>query len=141
MKIKKNDDGISELLGTILLLLIAVTVFVIIQAHILSSPAPHQQPYVTFVGEIHGKNITLLHCGGEPLSLQTQVEFKIDENIFNIVVGDNDYLESKYKSDGIWNIGECLIFNYGSELNNFYVKVTVLDVISDTFVMDEVLQV
>ena len=140
MKIKKNNDSVSEVLGTILLLLIAVTVFVIIQAHILSNPTPNQQPYVTIVGEINGKNITLLHSGGEPLSLQTQVSFKIGENIFNIVVGENDYLDSKFKSDGVWNIGESLIFNYGSELNNLYVKVTVVDVVSNTIVMDEILQ-
>jgi FlaG/FlaF family flagellin (archaellin) len=140
MKIKKNNDSVSEVLGTILLLLIAVTIFVIIQAHILSNPTPHQQPYVTIVGEIQGKNITLLHSGGEPLSLQTKVTFEIGENVINIVIWENDYLDSKLKIDGEWNIGESLIFSQESELNNLYVKVTVVDVVSNTIVMDEILQ-
>jgi hypothetical protein len=73
MKIKKNNDAVSELIGSVLLLLIAVTVFVVIQANILSYPTPVQEPFVTIIGEIQGKNITLLHRGGEPLSLKTRV--------------------------------------------------------------------
>jgi hypothetical protein len=140
MKIKKNNDAITEILGTILLLLIAVTCFIIIQANILSSPSPHQQPHVTIVGEIQGKNITLLHGGGEPLSLQTKVKFEIGENIFNIIIGENEYLDSKFKVDGVWNIGESLIFKQEFVLNNLKVKVTVVDVESNAIVMSEILQ-
>jgi len=140
MKIKKNNDAITEMFGTILLLFIAVTIFVIIQANILSNPTPHQQPYITIVGEIQGKDITLLHSGGEPLSLQTRVTFEIGENVINIVIGENDYLDSNYKADGVWNIGERLIFSQESDLSNLYVKVTVVDVVSNSIVMDEILQ-
>ena len=139
MKIKKNNDAVSELIGSVLLLLIAVTVFVVIQANILSYPTPVQEPFVTIIGEIQGKNITLLHRGGEPLSLKTRVSFKIDENITNIIIGENNYLDSKFKVDGEWNIGERLIFNQESELNDIKVRVTVVDVYTNTVVMDETL--
>jgi len=137
MKIKKNNGAISEIIGSILLLLIAVTIFVVIQANILSNQTSDQELYVTITGEIQGKNITLLHKGGEPLSLQTRVSFKIDENITNIIVGENDYLDSIFKQDDEWNIGERLIFNQGSDLSNVNVRVTVVDVYSNTVVMDE----
>jgi hypothetical protein len=139
MKIKKNNDAVSELIGSVLLLLIAVIVFVVIQANILSYPTPVQEPFVTIIGEIQGKNITLLHRGGEPLSLKTRVSFKIDENITNIIIGENNYLDSRFKEDGEWNIGERLIFNQESELNDIKVRVTVVDVNSNTVVMDETL--
>ena len=137
MKIKKNNYAISEMLGSVLLLLIAVTSFVVIHANVLFNPNLDDQTFVTIVGEIKGKNITLLHRGGESLSLQTKVTFEIGENIFNIIIGENEYLDSKFKVDGLWNIGEKLIFKQESDLDNLEVKVTVVDVKSNTVVMSE----
>jgi len=139
MKIKKNNNAISEILGTVLLLVIAVTSFTIINANILFNPTPHEQPYVTIVGEIKGKNIILLHRGGESLSLQTKVNFEINENTYNIVIGENEYLDSESKVDGEWNIGETLIFKQELYLNNLNVKVTVVDAESNAVIMSETL--
>jgi len=139
MKIKKNNYAISEMLGSVLLLLIAVTSFMVIHANILFNPFPDDQTFVTIVGEIKGKNITLLHKGGESLSLQTKAIFEIGENTFNIIIGENEYLDSEFKVDGLWNIGESLIFKQGSDLNNLKVKVTIVDVETNSVVMSEIL--
>ena len=140
MRIKKNNVAISEMFGTVLLLLIAVVSFSIIQFNVLSNNEFTQdQPFVTIVGEIKGKNITLLHRGGKSLSLETKVNFEIDGNISNIIIGENDYLDSTSKEDSVWNIGESLIFKQDLDLNNLKVKVTVIDVKGNTVVMSEVL--
>ncbi len=139
MRIKKNNVAISEMFGTVLLLLIAVVSFSIIQFNILSNEFTQDQPFVTIVGEIKGKNITLLHRGGKSLSLETKVNFEIDGNISNIIIGENDYLDSTSKEDSVWNIGESLIFKQDLDLNNLNVKVTVIDVERNTVVMSEVL--
>ncbi len=139
MKIKKNNNGISEMLGSILLLIIAVASFTVVHANILFNPSLDDQTYVTIVGEIKGKNITLLHRGGESLSLQTKVIFEIDENKFNIIIGENDYLDSKFKTDGLWNIGESLIFKQANDLDDLKVKVTIVDVKTNCVVMSEIL--
>jgi hypothetical protein len=139
MRIKKNNVAISEMFGTVLLLLIAVVSFSIIQFNILSNEFTQDQPFVTIVGEIKGKNIILLHRGGKSLSLETKVNFEIDGNISNIIIGENDYLDSTSKEDSVWNIGESLIFKQDLDLNNLKVKVTVIDVERNTVVMSEVL--
>lgn len=139
MRIKKNNVAISEMFGTVLLLLIAVVSFSIIQFNILSNEFTQDQPFVTIVGEIKGKNIILLHRGGKSLSLETKVNFEIDGNISNIIIGENDYLDSTSKEDSVWNIGESLIFKQDLDLNNLNVKVTVIDVERNTVVMSEVL--
>ena len=139
MRIKKNNVAISEMLGTILLLLIAVVSFTVIQFNVLSNQFTQDQPFVTIIGEIKGKNIILLHRGGKSLSLQTKVNFEIGENIYNIIIGENEYLDSTFKADGVWNIGESLIFKQELDLNNLKVKVTVIDVERNTIVMSEIL--
>lgn len=139
MKIKNKNDAVSEMLGTVLLLLIAVVSFMIIEANVLLNPLTDDQSYITIVGEITEKNITLLHRGGESLSLKTKVIFEIDENIYNIIVGENDYLVSEFKVDGLWNIGESLIFTQAYDLDNSEVKVTVIDGESNTVIMSEIL--
>ena len=139
MKIKKNNDAISEMLGSILLLLIAVTSFIVIHANILFNPFPDDQTYITIVGEIKGKNITLLHRGGESLSMQTKAIFEIGENTFNIIIGENDYLNSEFKADGLWNIGESLIFKQANDLDDLKVKVTIIDVKTNCVVMSKIL--
>ena len=139
MRIKKNNIAVSEMLGTVLLLLIAVVSFTIIQFNILSNQFTQDQPFVTIIGDVKGKDIILLHRGGKSLSLQTKVNFEIDGNISNIVIGENDYLESAFKTDGVWNIGESLIFKQEFNLNNLKVKVTVIDVERNTIVMSEII--
>jgi len=139
MKIRKNNHGVSEMLGTVLLLLIAVSSFVIVHANMIFNPFSQDRPYTTIVGWKQKENIMLLHRGGESLSLQTKVKIEIDDDDpCNLVVGD--YLESKFKEDGLWDIGEIFKFEYGSDLSNSMVRVTVFDVETNTIIMSETIQ-
>jgi hypothetical protein len=137
MKIKKDNYAISEMLGTVLLLLIAVSSFAVVQANILLNPISQDQTYVTIKGDVKGNNIILLHRGGEPLSLKTKIKFEIDGNAYNIIIGENNYLTSEFKADGLWNIGESLVFIPGFDLTNLDVKVIVFDVETNTVLMSE----
>ncbi|MDH7506669.1 MAG: hypothetical protein QHH15_02630 [Candidatus Thermoplasmatota archaeon] len=135
--VKRNNYGISEMFGTVLLLSIAVSSFVIVHANLLLNPFSQDRPFTTVVGWKQGENITLLHRGGEPLSLKTKVTFEIGNNSFNIVIGN--YLDSESKYDGEWNIGEILIYNPPGfdDLADVDVKVTVFDVETNTIIMSE----
>ena len=131
MKIKRADDAVSEIIGTILLLTIVVAVFSGISIFVLAPPSDSPQPFVTITGKVEGANITLTHCGGESLSLSSVLFVTIDNSTSSTIVGN--CLDSISKDDGWWNIGEKL--NYPSGIiANQEVKVMVTDVESNSVV-------
>ena len=131
MKIKRADDAVSEILGTILLLLIVVTVFSGIYIFFSAPPSDIPQPFVTITGKMEGTNIALTHRGGDSLPLSSLLSVTINNSTNSTIVGD--CLDSISKDDGWWNIGEKL--NYPSGIiANQEVKVTVTDVESNSVV-------
>jgi hypothetical protein len=148
MKIKKADGAISEIVGALLLLLIALAVLSLVYAYVLSYPLPDSAPYVKIVGSLEGDNIVLLHRGGEALGLDTT--FRV--GILNSTVNTTDYmkvgnyLDSESKNDGFWNIGEILVYPVGditgskvhasvadSDSESIIFQVWFTEVFSDTF--------
>ena len=115
MKIKKADEAVSEIVGALLLLLIALAVISLLYAYVLSYPLPNPAPNVKISGSLEGDNIVLLHRGGEALDLDTTFGVGILNSTANttdyVMVGD--YLDSESKNDGFWNIGEILVYPVG----------------------------
>ncbi len=131
MKIKRADDAVSEIIGTILLLTIVVAVFSGIYIFVLAPPSDIPQPFVTITGKMEGTTITLTHRGGDSLPLSSVLFVTIDNSTNSTIVGD--CLDSISKDDGWWNIGEKL--NYPSGIiANQEVKVMVTDVESNSVV-------
>ncbi|MCK5113024.1 MAG: type IV pilin, partial [Thermoplasmatales archaeon] len=85
---KKEDKAISQIIGAILLLLIALAILSLVYMYVLSYPLPNPAPYVDIVGSLEEGNITLLHRGGESLDLDTEVRLTIGGIPKNITVGD-----------------------------------------------------
>jgi FlaG/FlaF family flagellin (archaellin) len=145
MKIKRTDDAVSEIVGTILLLMIVVAVFSGIYIIVLTPPSDTPQPFVTIVGkleEMDGEienlgnldetaDVVLIHGGGEPISLDSKILMTIGSTIVNMTVGN--CLDAKSKEDGAWTIGERIIYPVGNE-TCLHVEVTIVDVASNSVI-------
>ncbi len=119
---KTRDDAVSQIVGTILLLMIVSAIFPSIYIYYLNYPLPDSGPYVNIVGTIENRelyftnlgnfqercSIVLTHRGGESLSLNWKVVIIIGNITEGITVGD--CLDSESKDDGRWGIGERLIY-------------------------------
>jgi len=141
---KRNNFGVSDVVGTILLLGITVSLFSVLSLVVLSYPFQPSTPYVNIIGfvDTENNNITLEHRGGEKLPLDTKIIVTINNtDVYRMNVSDNFLLSNKSKEDGFWGIGENVIItpshNLVSDLNLTVsvVDVTVVDSKSNSVVM------
>jgi hypothetical protein len=136
MKLIKNDAAVNEIIGTIIMLIVATSVFSAVFAVVMSAPTPPSDIFVNLEASIRGENITITHIGGEALSLDTKITFKIDNNKENYTV--NDLLDIILHENG-WNIGEQIIFQSSILENNNIVHtihIQVVDKEINTLLMD-----
>jgi len=135
-KMKRANKAVSEILGTILLLMIAVSCFTVLYYFVLSAPAPTPGPIVEISGTIDENHIILMHRGGETLSLDTEIFMTIGGNTESMTVGD--FLDNESKEDGVWGLGEKVVypvvfdFDY---LNYPQADIMVVDVESNSAVL------
>jgi len=138
-KIKKQNKAVSEVLGTILLLVISVSVFTVVYASFFSVDLGPDVPSVSLMGIIEDNNLIILHQGGEDIGLNTKVIMRPVQNASDSEkVEVDNYLDLDAKNDGKWNIGES--FNYDLDnLSNFLefdaLEVFVVDTDSNTVIM------
>ena len=104
----KNSRAVSELVGSILLFGMVVSVMGIIYINVLSTPPPTNPPNVTIIGYVENNNLVLEHQRGDSLNLDTMITIKME--IENETFSIRDYLDVDAKEDGEWNIGEKVIF-------------------------------
>ena len=67
MKENKSKDAVSEILGTVLLLAMAVALFAVIYIIVFSITITTTPPIVNLVGSLDGENVIIEHHGGESL--------------------------------------------------------------------------
>jgi len=137
MKGKRTDEAISDLLGTMLLLTVAVSVFSVISLNTLSDISPEEHPLVTIVGALEGNNVILTHRGGESLPLESEIVLTIGGTQLNFTAGQ--LLDNKSKQDELWTVGELLVYS-GTNLTGLRVEATVIDVKDDTTLLMGILQ-
>jgi len=137
---KRKNHAVSEIVGTVLLLGIAIAMFTLVQlfAFGLLSENPNS-PSVRLIASIENGNVTIYHNGGESLPSNTKILFTIKDGFTdttNITVGDDDYLNES-NSNGKWDIGEKVV--YGLPLSytagSDSVLVMVLDISSNSVIM------
>jgi len=108
MRNKRNHNAVSELLGTMLLLFIAVAAFSVIYFYLASDNGPAPQTYVTLVGEIDAENVVLTHKGGESLDAKDTISFTVGGE-------KRPYLIEEYLIDtngnGKWDLGEKIVYD------------------------------
>ena len=141
IKIKRGNKAVSDIVGTILLLIIAVSIFSVLFFVVLSPilmPDSHNHSVsVDIIGTIEGNNIILEHRGGDAISLDSTLLVNIGGLKQKSTV--KDYLNNESKEDGDWNMGEKLVYPAG-DITGLEVEVTVIDEGSNSVVMAGKLQ-
>jgi len=147
-KIKQKTSAVSEVLDTILLLGIAVSLFSVVSIVVLSYPFNPSPPSANIVGFVDGNNIILEHRGGEDLDLDTKIMVTIDDDYSNsyvLTINDRYILGNESKNNNYWNIGENIIINATNDLPNLdlfgsKVDVTVVDMNTNSVILTGVLK-
>ncbi len=118
------DEGVSEVVGELLLLAIVVVVMAVLSSNISTLiPSVEDAPYARFIGFNEG-NITILHEGGESLQL-TDLRIVVEGNETTQCVFDGSMLvcdgnaagELSDDGNGCWDFGETLTI-YGDAVGN-----------------------
>ena len=145
----KQDEAVSEILGTALLISIAILFFSFLVIIVFSYPMTPSAPYVNIVGSIDSEtgDITIEHFGGDILAGDTKIFVTIEDELNEINIGTifkettqyNNWRVINSNRDGYWNFGE--IVTYSDNINpSMRVSVTVIDDESNSVVMNVVLQ-
>ena len=114
MKIVKSNRAVAEILGTMLLLTIAVLALSVIYLYVLSDDGPNPETYVKITGEVIGSNVIFEHRGGETLDLDTKISIEIAGIEYNGAV--SNWLNDKNNNDK-WNLGERMTFPFEYNLS------------------------
>lgn len=130
-KIVKNKTGVSEVVGVIIMLGIAIALFSIVYIMAINFPFNDPAPLVRITATINENYVILLHQGGESLSPDTNIIV-----VINGVVYTQTVALMLQEGDNSWNIGEKLLFDPGlGPLKNLEAKITVVDAITNTIIM------
>jgi flagellin-like protein len=129
-KINRNKKGVSEVVGTILMLGLAITLFAAVYITAVNFPFNEPDPSVRISATADKNTIVFAHQGGESLPADTRFIVAIDEDIYYKTA-------AQMNVSGDWNIGEILIFDDLPPLSlvNQEAKVTVVDGNSNSVVM------
>jgi len=99
-----SQNGVSDVLGSILLISIITTAIAIIAVGIFSQPPPEQIPAVSMEMNTAGNTILITHVGGDPLP-QSETRILID---------GNELTASFNRLDGApwtdWLVGDTLVY-------------------------------
>ena len=134
MNIRKEKNGVTAVISTVLLLSMAIAFFSILSVVVLSIPSTPSSPSANLISMVDGEYLMIEHRGGHPLSLDTKIIIKTDTATEEIRAGDNNYLNEKTKDNQMWDLGEVFIYN-NPDFDGKNVHVTVVDVESNSIIM------
>jgi hypothetical protein len=149
MGLRRNNDGVSEILGTALLIGIAILFFTILVTIVFSYPQSPAAPFVNIIGSINSDHdeIILEHFGGDFLDKETEIYVTINDQVFVVSVKSLFNQEETFQNwtvlnsnnDGVWNFGEIVTYSAQISIGSS-VSISVVDDFSDQVVMTAVLQ-
>lgn len=111
MELKRSSLGVTEVVGTFLLLGIAVAIFSVVYVTVIPSEGPPDFTKRDIVSTVEGTNIVLEHRGGHPMSLDTEISFTIGAYSKTIHPRGNLSLDTD-NDDDLWNVGERVVVNF-----------------------------
>ena len=133
--IKTKKKAVTEIIGTLLLLGISVSLFSIVYLSVLTTHSNPTSPSVNMVCTFDDDNITLWHLGGKDLSLDTKVLLNFNDGSNDeIIINKTNLKKIDENDDGKWSTGEKLVYSNNIIVGN-QVEVTVVDAISNSIVM------
>ncbi|UCF49072.1 MAG: type IV pilin [Thermoplasmatales archaeon] len=136
-KIRKNYSAVSEVLGTVLILVISVIILSAVYVAVFSIPSSNNSPVLNVVGmTANDEDIIISHQGGDDLSLNSILILTIGGQEIKYVI--EDLLDAESIEDGFWNIGEEIIINY--DIRDLQVEVKIIDAETNSVVMMGLLQ-
>ena len=108
MKIKTwgCNSAVSEIIGAVLLLAIAVTAMSALYVQVLSDPGPNPQTFVTIAGKLDGSDAVFGHRNGETVDVNSEVMIYVyGQSLFTEPMPIYKLLNSQSNIEA-WNIGE-----------------------------------
>ena len=106
MKIKLGDSAVSEIIGAIFLLAMAISVFSVVYINVLSDTGPDPNANATIIGKIENGHPVFEFQRGEGVGLDSKVYFFNNGSIFNMTTVEN--LIKSNDNSPMWDIGEKL---------------------------------
>lgn len=131
--LKKNNHGITEVIGTMLLLIISISLFSVVYLSVYTLPDPTQTPSANIIGTLDPTTdqIRFYHLGGSSIpgynTLRVQKGNTVDIKEISSYVGDE------------WELGEVITYDI-TNYHNIYVDASVIDVDSNSIISNAVLQ-
>ena len=139
MKIKCSNEAVSEIVGTILLLGIAVILFSALFIFVLSSPSTPSSPSVNLIGFVDADDGGIIeHHGGDSLDLDA-TEILIRKGHDSTRVNAGDYVVD-VNDNGKWDIGERLRYSFDGSITGWQIEADVVDNPSNSIIMSGILQ-
>ena len=136
-KFKSSNYAVSEVVGTVFILGISISLFSTVYVTLFSMESPTAAPIVDIVGMTpDDQHIVFSHIGGDKLSIDSLVIVDIGGKEITYTLGD--LLDESSKEDGFWNIGEELVINY--DFRGLQVEGRIVDKKSNSIVMMGILQ-
>ena len=130
---KNEDIAVSDTISTLLLLVMAISIFSILYISFSFISPSDLKPCVNLIGIIDDNNITLEHRGGGVIDLDAEIVVSINgSNVSRFIV--NDYINPESKKDGGWDIGERVVYP-ASDMTDSIVSVSVVDPSTDSVIM------
>ncbi len=120
-KLYKKEKGVSEVLGSILILLITVMLFSTVFYYVSTMPTPHQRIYAQFDANLkieqdangnYYLNITVKNVGGESLvDWRTMFIIVIDFTAKQHMLSWSNFSKQPFDKDGKFSQGESFYYN------------------------------
>jgi hypothetical protein len=136
-----ESEAVSEIMGTFILIIVAVTLFSALTIIILNpwfNYSDETPPNAFLVGTIKNNNVIIEHYGGVSLSPQTKITISIDGVPTTFTVNQFNYWKDT-NGDGVWSIGEQVVYP-GGNLQGKKVTCFIVDTIKNVVVFDKTVQ-
>jgi hypothetical protein len=136
-----KDHAVSEILGTLILIVIAVSVFSAVSLIILSPWSNYSDvssPQVTLVGSIQNNSVIIEHQGGIPLDTKTKITITIAGVVDTFNISEFNYWIDE-NGDGSWSIGERVVYP-SINLQGKQVSCVIVDVDKNFIIFDKIIQ-
>jgi len=131
---EKTNITVIETFRTMVLLGISIALFSVIYLSVLTIYPSPNSPSVNIICSVDEKNnnITIEHRGGKKLDLDIEISITIDDVNDKFSVGD--YLDNDSKNNGVWNLGEKVVYP-AENITNKKILVAVIDLQSNSVIM------
>lgn len=139
MKKKKSLWAVSEILGTVLLLGISISLFGFLNFIVFSFSYEPSTPSASLIGGIDRESnaVVIDHYGGETLDGKTNIIVMVGSSSFQ--KNAQDVLDDS-NGDMKWDFGESVHFTLPELIEDKYLRVSVVDPVTNSVVLSVLLQ-